>query len=205
MFKQRSVSRSGQLLVQNIQLVLGLLYHLSISQEGGDHLCKECRLLEHHLILTRDKNKDFHIFQHTTRHSEPTFSGPEWHEIATENCTCSLLTPGKTHASIGERQFAPDQGETLLWTDESHHLHPYNSHLHFYSPLHTLQKYEDGHCAIKPGQVGCEFQSVDKQHQLRPLRVATYNIWNVNSLSDVKESYEGRITRLGKVSQQILL
>ena len=195
------MSKSGQLLVQNIQLMLGLLYHVSISHQGGDHLCRECRLLEHDLILTRDRNKEFHIFQHTTRHSGLSSAASpaslERHEVVFENCTCSLLPPRMQNLmSNGEGGVASSQQDTPFWTDESHHA--YGSNLNFYSPLHIAQKHEGGHCTItSESSGGCHFQ---KLRQLHLLRVATYNIWNVNSLSDAKESYENRIARLGKVS-----
>ena len=200
-FKQRSMSQNGKMLVQNIQLVLGLLYHVSISQNGGDHLCKECRHLEHDLILTRDRNKEFHIFQHTTRHSEMASTGSsmsDWHE----NCTCPLLLP-TTQSSSGEGGLETSQQETVLWSDNSHH--PYSSHLSLHSPLHVVQKHTPEHCTANPGQEGCKVQTMDKGYQLHPLHVASYNIWNVNSLSGVEESYDGRITRLGKVSGCIYL
>ena len=195
------MSRSGQILIQNIQLVLGLLYHVSISHQGGNHLCRECRLLERDLILTRDRNKEFHIFQHTTRPSElilatsPTSS--ERHEVVYENCTCSLMSLG-THTSSVEGSVTSSHRDPLMWMDESHHA--YSSNLNFYAPLYVAHK-DGGHCTVKPGgSGGCQFHTTEKLHHLRPLRIATYNIWNVNSLSDIRESYDGRIARLGKVS-----
>lgn len=194
------MSQNGKILVQNIQLVLGLLYHVSISQIGGDHLCKECRHFEHDLILTRDRNKDFHIFQHTTRHSELVFTSgsptPDWYK----NCTCSLFLPRKTKI-LNQEGLNANQQESLLWSDEPHH--PYSSHLNLHSPLHILQKHKPEHCTVNSGQGGgCKVQTTDTEYQLHPLRVASYNIWNVNSLSGEKEGYEGRISRLGKVSRK---
>ena len=193
------MSKSGKLLVQNIQLVLGLLYHVSISHQGGNHLCRECRLLEHELTLTRDRNKEFHICQHTTRHSELTLAtslpSSKRHEVVFENCTCSLM-PLRTHTSSDKKS---RQQDYLTWMDESRHA--YSSNLNCYVPLHVEQKcYGGEHCIVKPEGTSCQFQTTEKLHHLHPLHVATYNIWNVNSLPDVKESYDVRIARLGKVS-----
>ena len=196
------MSQSGKILMQNIQLVLGLLYHVSISQKGGEHLCKECRHFEHDLILTRDRNKEFHIFQHTTRHSKLTFtsgsSTSDWYK----NCTCSLFLPRRTQTLNQEVDLNANQQESLLLSGEAHH--PYSSHLNPHSPLHMVQKHKSEHCAIDQGQgEGCKIQPMDTEYWLHPLRVASYNIWNVNNLSGVKEGYEGRISRLGMVSKML--
>ena len=193
LFKQRSMSKNGQLLVQNVQLVLGLLYHVSLtSNHGGDHLCEECRLLHHDFTLTRDRNREFHIFQHTTRHSEVISANSHASGVYLENCTCSLLSHEKSGASYSTLTHQ----DTLLWSGESHHTH--GDHVGVYSPL---QMSKDGHCVVTRDEgEGCLSQTAKSNRLYRPLRVATYNIWNVNSLSGVKESYEDRITRLGKVN-----
>ena len=195
------MSQSGKILVQNIQLVLGLLYHVSIFQKGGEHLCKECRHFEHNLILTRDRNKEFHVFQHITRHSELTFtsgsSTSDWYK----NCTCPLLLHKRTQNLNKEDGLNTNQQESLLWSGEPYH--PYSSHLNPYSPPHKVQTHKSEHCAANPDQSGeCKVQTTDKEYQLHPLRIASYNIWNVNSLSGVKEGYDGRIARLGKVGKK---
>lgn len=195
------MSQSGKSLVQNIQLVLGLLYHVSIFQKGGEHLCKECRHFEHNLILTRDRNKEFHVFQHTTRHSELTFTSGSSMSDWYKNCTCPLLLHKRTQNLNKEDGLNTNQQESLLWSGEPYH--PYSSHLNPYSPLHKVQTHKSEHCAANPDQSGeCKVQTTDKEYQLHPLRIASYNIWNVNSLSGVKEGYDGRIARLGKVGKK---
>ena len=190
------MSQSGKILVQNIQLVLGLLYHVSIFQKGGEHLCEECRDFEHKLVLTRDRNKDFHIFQHTTRHSELVLTSGSSMSDWFKNCTCPLLLPKRTK-NLNKEDLSRNQQESVLWSSD-----PYSSHLNSHSSLHIVQTYKSEHCAANPDQVGeCKAQAMDKEYQLRPLRVTSYNIWNVNSLSGVKEGYDGRITRLGKVGK----
>ena len=176
--------------------MLGLLYHVSISHQGGNHLCKECRFLEHDLILTRDRNKEFHVFQHTTRHSklvDPGLTTSYRNGVVIENCTCSLMSL-KTGIIDG---LTSDLKETLTYKSHHHFI----GYKNVYSSLY-VQKHNNSHCSVKPDQNGgCQTQT---SQQLHPLRVATYNIWNVNSLSDVNESYEDRISRLGKVSLAIL-
>ena len=195
------MSQSGKILVQNIQLVLGLLYHVSIFQNGGEHLCKECRDFEHKLVLTRDRNKDFHIFQHTTRHSELTLTSGSSMSDWFKNCTCPLLLPKRTQNLNKEEGLNGNQQDSVLWSSELYR--PYSNHLHPHSSLHIVQTHKSQHCAADPDQVGeCKVRAMDKEYQLHPLRVASYNIWNVNSLSGVKEGYDGRIMRLGKVGKK---
>ena len=183
------------MLVQNIQLVLGLLYHLSVSQEGGGHFCKECRHFEHDLILTRDRNKEFHIYQHTTRHTELILT----HSIVHENCTCPPVLPRRTVYLKNEDSLRTNRlQDNFLWSTNHPH-HPHSSHLNPGSPLHMVQKRKPEHCAARDGK--CKVQTVDTRYQLQPLRVTSYNIWNVNSLSDLQEDYESRISRLGKVGE----
>ena len=190
------MSQNGKILVQNIQLVLGLLYHVSIFQKGGEHLCKECRHLEHNLVLTRDRNKQFHIFQHTTRHSEQTLPSGSLTSDWFKNCTCPLLLSKRTQSLNKEEDLNTDRQEGILWSGDPYL--PYSSHLN--SPLHVVQMHKSEHCAANPDQAGgCKGQVTDKEYRLHPLRVVSYNIWNVNSLTGVEEGYDGRIIRLGKV------
>lgn len=195
------MSQSGKILVQNIQLVLGLLYHVSLFQKGGEHLCEECRHLEHKLVLTRDRNKDFHVFQHTTRHSKLSLMSDSSTSDWFKNCTCPLLLPKRTQNLNKEESLKKNQQGSILWSGEPYH--PYSSHLNPHSSLHIVQTHKSEHCAANSDQVGeCKVRMMDKEYQLRPLRVASYNIWNVNSLSGVKEGYDGRIARLGKVGKK---
>lgn len=89
--------------------------------------------------------------------------------------------------------------QPYTWTDEADHL-GYSSHrkLDLGSFMH---KHEGSHCAVESAGQGshCWFQTSESWRQSRSLRVATYNIWNVNSLSHLNEIYEDRIARLGQV------
>jgi len=131
--------------IQMQQMVLGLLYSFIINTPSADGT------KEHHLTVTRDRNKDFHLCKKISRTSNSGSS----------SASSSSLTCRRADVFQG----SVSSPETLRTSSSK-----------FY-------------CGLAHGGAGAT-----------SLKIASYNIWNVNMLRQKGETYEKRMQRLGKVS-----
>lgn len=182
-FLHKTLSR-GKILIQKRQIVLGTRYGFVIVKndtDGSDNCC----LYGHQFDVSRDKNKDFHVFRYTTIATAELMRLSALHHATMEQCNtvdlikCSLVD--KRLGKIG---------------------HTYSQKLSFFQDDVSAE-------SVVASQGGSSlFSAQDIRGNLLPeassadpgsiLRVATYNIWNLNGLADV-ESYEDRLQRLRKV------
>ena len=128
----------GRGYVQRTQLIVGLMYTFTIN---SNHTVED---MEYQFMVTRDRNKEFHIYKQTK--------------------VASMGHLGDYQHTIGDGDTCIDKGAFLPWAD----LLP---------PLLS-----------KP-----------QSSSMQSLKVASYNIWNVNSLRHEGDKYEDRLGRLGKV------
>ena len=115
--------------------MLGLMYSFLVVCHGSNPVCPDTEE-EHHLVVTRDRNKDYHFFRKTSKQ------------------TSRLLTCRKVDL------------RGLLSSS--------------YYPANILSK-------------------LTNLHSDETLKIASYNVWNVNKLENKGETYKRRMERLGKV------
>ena len=135
--------------VQKRQVVLGLLYSFIVTSLSPDGT------KEHHFVVTRDRNKDFHLCKRTSRASDESSS-------SSSSLTCSRTD--------------------VLW-DQMSSL----------ETSRTSSSNFSYHLARGGVGVGAP-----------PLKIASYNIWNVNKLRLKGETYKKRMERLGEVRKSLL-
>lgn len=123
---------SGRQHIQQKQLVVGLMYLFVLSYNNS----LNTETIESHFTVSRDRNKKYHIFKHTTQFLSAL---QNQRKLSQEVSVC------RTQISLPLK-----------------FLHP----ISFNVPS---------------------------------LRIASYNIWNVNSIDTEGESYESRLSRLSKV------
>lgn len=152
---------SGKLSVQQSQVVMGLLYSFTIvPASSGSGV---------HFTVTRDRNKEYHIFRQVPVMSRPGSSSSNYTWASEE-----LSNVQSTSESV-----FPEETNKAYTCSNVHHPAP---------PLSLL--------FLLPRSLG--FSSAQS------LRVASYNIWNVNSLPDTGEDYETRLSRLTKVKRGVV-
>ena len=126
-------------------MVLGLTYSFSLICNGSHW---SSRVLEYDFIVSRDRNRDYHIFK----------------QASLEDSKIKLLR----HSIIGYHDLSEETNTC------SNRVTP----LFFIPPLQ---------------------QHLPVNFSVQSLLVASYNIWNVNSVNAEGESYEMRLKRLRKV------
>ena len=153
--------------VQRIQMVLGLLYTFTLVPPA-------CPKLEYKFTVTRDRNKQYHMYQYTHSYTGMT------QEV-------SGLKVGKTCKHFYEQQQTTE--ESCGQTSEKSCVQT--------SEESCEQTSEESlmHSCNKSNRQSSGQSYTDHNNMFS---VATYNIWNLNSLPG--EEYEDRLERLGKVS-----
>jgi hypothetical protein len=183
---------SMQTYVQRMHILLGFLYTISLKRTEGQRL-------HHRLTLTRDLNNDYHVFSHisSTRpqlHLSSCFSDSR---VDTHVATCAnahhkqnghcwdICRHGANQCSGQE-----DVSRAFHWEKQS------ERQLHGNHCLQTGEWTSTNECCSRHcNSTLCCRESPPPGRQ--SLRVATYNMWNLNSFE--WERYSERLWRLGKV------
>ena len=191
---EQKVIISMQVYVQRMHILLGFLY--TISLQRAEH-----QSLVHRLTVTRHLNNEYHVFSHTmTTHPQPYPSSEfsNWdvgmpgginHVYHRSGHQCwGICCHGDNQCPVCTGQ--EDTSPAFHWEKHSERRVHGN---------HCLQTAEwltltNGCCCRY-----CNGTQHSRESLLshRSLRIATYNMWNINSLE--RESYAERLHRLGQV------
>lgn len=194
---QEMVPLNGKISLQRFQMVLGLQYTFSALWLRGS-LCEHCPQVERNFVVTRDRNKKYHIFRHTSAYLDEH----HYREQHTHKTTCSSDTSGQldddtttNHIHIEDAcsdslNFNPFWSYSSMLKDTD----PKCSCVHVDNP-------QSESCTRDKANSESTSQCIHPRDQCSRLKIVTYNIWNVNGIQDLEESYEDRLNRMGKVSQ----
>ncbi|CAI8043445.1 hypothetical protein GBAR_LOCUS24089 [Geodia barretti] len=190
---------SLQTYIQRMHILLGFLYTISLKRTEGQKL-------HHRLTLTRDLNNDYHVFSHisSTRpqlHLSSCFSSLSDSRVDTHTATCAnayhkqngycwdICRHGANQCSACTGQ--EDVSHAFHWEKQSERQLLGNQ------CLQTGEWTVTNECCSRHcnGTLCCRESPPGRQS----LRLATYNVWNLNSFE--WESYSERLWRLGKMLQ----
>lgn len=150
-------------------MVLGLMYTFSFhSNTSGDNTSGDSTsgdVVGTHFTVTRDRNKEYHIFRQVSEVPRPPSFGYLARPETSEQASVSTPIFGK----LGE--MCEQEGEAYTCRNVR-------------TPLPLLLS--------RPG-------TAVNSSSTWSVRVASYNIWNVNSLQRAGEDYKTRLSRLIKV------
>ena len=181
-FLQKTLS-SGKMLVQKRQIALGTLYRFLIIKNDTCYGSDSCCSCGYQFDISQDKNKDYHVFRRTTISDTELMKSSVLHQATMGRCNaidflkCQLVLDKFGHTYSNKLSLVHDviSSEPVAASQWESSAQDYPQY--FSGNLFPKDSSAD------PGSI---------------LRVATYNIWNVNGLADV-ERYEDRLQRLGKV------
>lgn len=173
---------------------LGFLYSIVLTSTENH----SSPLTWHENTITRDLNNNYHMFRHTFA-TDVQLSSPDikyscscvpgqivtnllQHHRRTVLCNTCTPKPEQCTGTMG-------QGETSQKTSQLFDTCCGEKKLHNGKcPKHTQWPWVQEHSYTQTG---------DSAPERRPIRVATYNMWNLNSFD--WEEYSDRMSRLGKV------
>lgn len=175
----------NRVVVQRLQVVLGIQYRLVIVKNDTE-ASNSCCLYGHQFDISRDKNKDFHVFHYTTVSGRELMKSSVVHQTTMEKCNsidhlnCLLADRSMEHKYSLKSPFvgggvSSESIDTAHWGASTF-------------PIDGAERFGGN---LSPTDSTADFRGT--------LRVATYNIWNVNGLANL-ERYEDRLQRLRKVS-----
>lgn len=193
----------NQVYIQKMHISLGFLYTIFLSTTGARSCYKD---VLHKLTLTRDLNGEYHVFRHTF---SPPSSAP-----CSRNISCSVSdTFACGQSRPGDNLFNQDysfsepccekplqcsvsiESKMSIVEESSYRMrNPCERTLRGDTCPHTSQ------CIATKEPLACSNCTASFPPPLantHSIRVATYNMWNLNSFE--WESYNERLNRLGKV------
>lgn len=164
------------------ELVIGLLYTFTLTLPS-----QHCPWLMHNFTITRDRNDNYHIYQNTWLYVEPPFV--EEHKQSWLNCT-SIFS--EKHFLVTDHVKKPwlRRSKDLVTPFVGKTLGDFN-----YGSYHSqVASSKEDVCVPEQWWYGTR-TCVDCYSRI--VRVATYNIWNLNSLD--RETYHDRLERIRKL------
>lgn len=188
---------SNRIYIQRMYVVLGSLFTVSLSSSGTPHYPS----VWHNLTITRDHRHDYHVYQHT---SSWRWDISRSFVNSTDSCVRKQI---ETRGNLFAKRFhhsatCPTSPE--YWTksiEESLSESPFGafeSGYLFHAPFHPIASCACHWCPhLKCQHHLCGGIQTDALSGCRVVKVATYNVWNLNHLE--AEEYEDRLGRLGKV------
>ena len=206
MLEQRVVI-SDQIYLQRMHISLGFLYTVTIAATERESKPS----LWHHLSITRDLNSEYHVFRHTfashcqnTRHATCTNVSecPVLKQVDSGDDLLRDPTPYSERCSAAVR---PEGCPAVPMEEEATLEGPLGDV--FYHTLLTERQAHGNRCSgqeaerTSTNQRRCDATRRKGKllpgHYRLPIRVATLNTWNLNSIEF--EHYTDRLQRLGKV------
>ena len=168
----KRVSQDGRQSFQRTQIVLGLLYTFTVVV---NHPSSDSS--SHLFTVTRDPHRQYHINRHTSLpfHDLNKNSPTGLKDYTTDGDTCEEGTTSKRRNVCTANTDRESQSCELPVPDSW-----------------------TQHISSNPPEPLCSEESQGSNS----LRVATYNIWNIDA--EANDSYKHRLRRLGKVHQKAL-
>lgn len=160
-------------------MVLGLQYTFSALWWRRGSPSEDSPHAEHNFVVTRDRNKKYHVFKYTSVHGNVLGE----HVGNTEK----ISQPNSNAAS----QSHANDSSNLFWATNKHAR---------YSKW-SGKFHGDQHAGRNDGSVGDSAEHCAQSQQCGNLKIVTYNIWNVNGI--LEDSYEDRLKRMGEVCIEI--
>lgn len=188
---------ANRIFLRRMYIVLGMHFSVSLTSPETPH----CPSVWHNLTIITDHRKDYHVYQHTASWrwdiSQPVVNN-------TGSCVRKQIETGDRlfeksfHYSANCPASLEHWSKSIeKWSSES----PYGtfeSDSLFHAPLHHLASCGCHWCPhIKCQHHLCGGIQMDTQSGCRMMKIATYNVWNLNRLES--EEYEDRLERLGQV------
>ena len=188
---------SNRVFLQRMHVILGMLFTVSLTSPQTPH----CPSVWHNLTITRDRRKDYHVYRHASSWrwdlAQPLVN-------STDFCVRKQI---ETKDHLFEKSFhhsatcptSPEHWSKSIekWPSESP-SGAFESDSLFHAPFYHIASCGWQWCPhTKCQQHLCGGIQMDTLSGCRVVKVATYNVWNLNRLES--EEYEDRLGRLGKV------